>query len=504
MFKIGGRTISSETGFTIVEILVSLSIVSILLLSTETVVISTATLNAKTNLNADASEAAFQKLQNYVNTNYDNIPLGLVGTSYEVEDFSTAPEVAGLSNATAKVYVQPMSVVDAGTTTTTNNYTESSTADTAYNNGAEISASSTYDPTNCCRRDYRLIDNNYYNLVYNNYSPGSSNQVMPAIDLGSSQTVNTIRINWYTTYYTSQNFRIEASNDGSNWTTVASGLSTNTAVGTSVGNYPENYPVSGTYRYWRMFNVTGTNGTWIAISEVEAFAAAAGDVVEQNGSDATTNPGALDFTSSDLEMSENGTQGHQSVGMRFKSININQGVTITNAYIQFTAKNSDSATVGLIATGVDTDDAPGWSGSSYAVDNAVSGTNGTSATTTWNPPAWTAGNNGTAQQLSVTGIVQELLNRAGWLNGNSIAIAIQNVSGAGRRVAEKTNAPVLIIEWSETTITTNGGTYVDVNGDGDADNPTLIKVKTVVSYDSFGETREVEYSTFIRKYGIGG
>ncbi len=504
MLKTSGGIKKKQFGFTIVEVLVSLSVVSILLLTAGTVVVSTATLNAKTNLNADASEAAFQKMQGYVNTSYDNIPIGLVGSSYEVEDFSTAPEVTGLSNATAKVYVQPMSVVDTGTTTTTNDYTEVAVADTTFSNGAEISASGTIDPTNCCRRDYRLNDNNYYNLVYNNYSPGSSNQEMPAIDLGSSQAVNTIRINWYTSSYTSQDFRIEASNDGSTWTTVASGLSANAPANWWVGDYPEDFTVSGTYRYWRMFNVTGTNGTWIAISEFEAFAAATGDVVEQNGSDASVNPGAIDFTSSDLEMSENGTQGHQSIGLRFKSINVSQGTSITKAYVQFTAKNTDSVAVELLATGQDTDNAVGWDSSSYAVDNSVSGVNGTTSTTTWNPSSWTAGDSGTAQQLNATSIVQEILNRGGWVRGNRLAIAIQNVAGTGRRVAEKANAPSLVIEWSETTTVTNGGTYVDANGDGDADNPTLLKVRTVVSYDSFGERREVEYTTFIRKYGIGG
>ncbi len=493
----------AEDGFTIVELLVSLTLLSVLLLVAGLVFTTAATTNAKTNLNSLAGEQAFKKLQDYINTTYDNVPIGLVGSQYEVEDFSNDTSLSSLKNAEAKVYVEPASIVNSNSSTTTTDYSKSSAADTSVSAGSEISASGTLDPTNCCRRDYRLIDNSYYNLVYNNYEPGSSNQPLPAIDLGASTNVSTIRINWYASPYVSQNFRIEGSNNGTSWTTVASGLSTNSAVGSSVGNYPEDYSVSGSYRYWRMFNITGTNSTWLALSEFEAYSAGSGDVVEQAGSDASSNPGELNFSSTDLTMSENGTSGHQSIGLRFKGIDVNQGTAITNAYVQFTASNTDSAAVQLIATGVDTNDAVGWAGN-YAVDNAVSGTNGTSATSTWNPSSWTSGLATANERVTVTGIVQEILNRAGWANGNSMGIAIQYVSGNGKRIAAKASAPVLVIEWSETVTVNNGGAYVDNNGDGDADNPSLLKVKTIISYDSFGERREIEYTSYIRKYGLGG
>ncbi len=146
-----GNIESEQSGFTLVEILVSLALVSILLLSTAVVVSSSATINAKTSLAVDASEVAFQKLQDYVNMSYDNIPIGLVGANYEVEDFSGAPEVEKFSNVEAKVYVTPESVVDSGTTTNTTDYSESATADTSFSAGSEISATGTRDPTNCCR-----------------------------------------------------------------------------------------------------------------------------------------------------------------------------------------------------------------------------------------------------------------------------------------------------------------------------------------------------------------
>lgn len=487
-----------QAGFTLAEVLISLIIVTTLLLSASSVVSTSTTTNGKAALEAEASEQAFKKIQDYINTEFDTIPIGDDLTSYEVEDFSS--EVTDLGNPVAKVHIEPASVVDTMTTYNTTNYTETVNADPTYTSGSQITSVGTIDPTNTASNDWRIRDGNNFNLVYNNHEPGTSNQPMPGIDLGSSKAVDTIRINWYSSYYTASNFRIEGSNNGSSWTTVASGLSQTSSVGTGIGNYPEDYSVSGTYRYWRMFVVTGTHSTWIAISEFEAFTAGSGDVVEQQGSDASASPGALDFTSSDLDMSENGTQGHQSIGLRFNDVNVEQGVTIDSAHIQFTADETDSGTVTLLVTGVDTDDATGWSGT-YAVDNAISGS-GTSASTTWSPPAWTASDDSEDQQADVTSIVQEILNRGGWSDGNSMAFGIQYVSGSAVRVAERTPVPELVIDWSE-TVAVSGGGYIDDDMDGDADNPTLLKITARIEYDSFGKRDIVEYSTFIRQYGLG-
>ncbi len=492
---INSGVLQNAAGFTIVEILVSLFVVTSLLVSASTVVSTASSVNARTNLRADASEVAFQKLQDYINTDYNNLPIGDVASSYEVEDFSNDSKVAKLNNPVAKVYVEPASVVDTTTETTTTNYSDSADADTATTTGSEITATGTVDPTSCCRRDSRLRNNNNFDLYYNNFDPGSSNQELGGIDLGSSQTVSTIRINWYACYYTSANFRIEGSNNGSSWTTVASGLSTTTSVGCSTGNYPEDYSVSGgTYRYWRMFNVTGTHSTWIAISEVEAFSAASGDVVEED------NGGNLDFTNSSIDIGQDSGGSDQTVGIRFKDVDVAQGTTIDNAYIQFEAAANSTGVASFDIQGVDTDSAGGWSGTS-AVTNAIAGANGTTANPTWSPGAWTASETGAAQQATVTTIVQELLNRGGWANGNDMAFAFS--PNSGRRTATKSPAPQLVIEWSETVTTTTTGTYVDLDMDGDADNPTLLKVTIDLSYDVFGETQNVQYVQFIRQYGIG-
>lgn len=489
----------NQRGFTLVELIVSFFIIAILIGLGSTIYSSTLSINTDTSFRAEASELAFQKLQDYVNTDFDSITIGDDVTNYEVEDFSAEVAGEGFDNPDAKVYVRPASVVDSTTETVTENFDETVDADISFSSGSEITVNDTIDPTDCCRRDYRLHDNNVYNLVYNNYEPGSSNQPLPAIDLGEPKAVNTIRINWFNSFYTSTDFRIEGSNDGIVWNTVSSGLSTTVGVGPIFGDYPEDYVVNGIYRYWRIFNLNGTDSTWIAISEMEAFSAASGDVVEQHGSDASSSPGALDFSSSDIDLTQHSTQGQQSIGLRYKDVNVEQSTTIDNAYISFTADQDNSGDVELLVQGLDTDNAPGWSGT-YAVDNAVSGSGATTANTSWSPDPWTAD---TEQTVDVTSIVQEILNRGGWTDGSSMAFAITYVSGSGKRVAKKTPAPQLVVEWSETSTVTGGGTYVDNNGDGDADNPTLLEVTVRIEYDLLNERKEVEFVSLIRRYGIG-
>lgn len=486
-----------QSGFTVVEVIIALIIIGILLLSAITIVSSTSTLNGRTSLRAEASELAFQKLQDYINTDYSNISIGDDVNSYEVEDFSTEVEtVSGLSNVSAKVYVEPSSQVTSGSTETTVEFSARSEADSSSTDGSELVSKNgkTEDPGNCCRNDDDLTDNNYYNLVYNDRRPGSSNQQLPAIDLGSPKSVGFIRVNWYSSLYGSQNFRIEASNSvGSGWTAVASNLST-TGAGIFIGDYPQDIPVSGTYRYWRLYNVTGTDFNWIALSEFEAFTSSSGDVVEQGSG------GSLDFTSDDIDLTESGgTQ--QTVGLRFKDIDVEQGLTIDNAYVQFTADENDTGVVNLRARGIDVDDASGWSGTS-AVTSALA-SNSTSASTTWAPNSWTTGADGDAQKMNVTPIVQELINRVGWTSGNSMAFGVSHISGSSKRVARKSPAPELVIEWSETTTVSGGGIYTDDDMDGDADNPTLLKVTVQLEYDAYGQRLDSSYSTYIRQFGLG-
>ena len=501
-----------EKGFTLVEVLASLVLVSLLLGVMVSVVQNAATLNAKAKLRADAGSLAFKKVQDYINVDFDSVPIGDDVDAYEVEDFSAEAEALNLRNATAYVYVEPESDVSTPTTVDVS-YTQAVSADTAFVSGAEIPSVDHDDATGDWYRVWRIRDNNYSNYTYSRWASDPDDLASPSIDLGSAQVVDTIRVNWGLCGYGANNFRIEAKNSSPNsnsgWTTISSGHSDN-GIPCYFGNHPQDINVSSNstpYRYWRLYFVDAEHHSYAVISELEAFSPGTpGDTVEQNGSDASSNPGQLDFDSVDLDITQNGTKGDQSIGMIFNGVNAEQGSTIDNAYLSFVADESDSGTDSFLITGANVDNALPWVGN-YAVDNAVDGdssdgSTGTAATVTWNPPAWTTGENGPDTRVTVTTIIQEIINRVGWVSGNDIALAIQPISSTNRRVAERLPAPQLVVEWTESTTTTPGG-YTDDDMDGDADNPTLIRVTTVIEYDAFGKRNKVEYSTFIRKFGAG-
>lgn len=503
---------STQAGFSLVEVMVSLFLASILLSVMYSVVQNAMSLNAKANLRSEASALAFKKVQDYINLDFASVPIGDDVTSYEVEDFRAEAEALGLRNVTATVYSEPESVVSTSTEVVTD-HTQSISADTAYVAGSEISSSNQHDATGDWYTISRIRDNNYSNYTYSRYANDPDTLASPSIDLGSAQDVDTIRMNWFYCGYGASDFRIEAKNSSpttnSGWTTIVSGLSDN-GISCTYGDHPQDIDVSSNptaYRYWRLYFVNSEHDDYAVISELEAFSAAVpADTVEQHGSDASSTPGALYFSDSDLEMSEDGVRGHQSLGMIFDDINTPQGATINNAYINFTADEAHSSAVSLLVKAADVDNAVSWNGN-FAVDNAVDGNSadgslGTTASTTWNPAAWSVGESGSDTQVDVTAIVQEIVDRVGWLPDNAMALTVQYISGAGKRVAERYPAPQLVIDWSETTTTTPGD-YVDGDSDGDADNPTLIRLTSVIEYDAFGGRHRVEYSTFVRRHGVG-
>jgi type II secretory pathway pseudopilin PulG len=176
-----------------------------------------------------------------------------------------------------------------------------------------------------------------------------------------------------------------------------------------------------------------------------------GDIVEEGGADATTvsNRGLLSFGGDDLEMSWDGSSlGHQTIGLRFRGLNVPKNAVIDNAYIQFTTDETKSAgVVQLLAEGVATDDSSSWSGT-YAVTNSPK----TAASYTWSPSNWNSvGASGVNERLTVTNIVQELVNRTGWSVGNDASFSISWMTGSGVRTAEKGqngSHPRLFIQWS--------------------------------------------------------
>jgi hypothetical protein len=172
-------------------------------------------------------------------------------------------------------------------------------------------------------------------------------------------------------------------------------------------------------------------GPWSDTFDVEIACVGAGSVdvaVSQSSDDVEEREGgSLTLKSVDLELVED--RDLQTVGLRFQSITVPKGATITEATITFYADETHSDTTDLTFHGQDADNAPTF----VDVDGDVTSRPRTAASVDWNDvPPWSTVH-ATYTTPNLAPIVQEIVGRAGWSSGNAMVFV---VSGSGRRVAE--------------------------------------------------------------------
>ncbi|MCW2285377.1 hypothetical protein M2323_003316 [Rhodoblastus acidophilus] len=161
--------------------------------------------------------------------------------------------------------------------------------------------------------------------------------------------------------------------------------------------------------------------------------------------------GSVYTNSSDLELTDDvqttGGTG-QTVGIRFTGVNIPVGATITNAYIQFQAKE---VWTGATSVTIRADASANAAAFTTATNNVSSRTK-TSASVGWSIAPWsTIGAAGVDQRTpDLTSVVQQIVNTSGWAALNSMAFI---VTGSGTRTAwaydgNAAAAPLLHIEYT--------------------------------------------------------
>jgi hypothetical protein len=135
--------------------------------------------------------------------------------------------------------------------------------------------------------------------------------------------------------------------------------------------------------------------------------------------------------------------------LRFPSATVPKNATINSAVLQayFFNSNYDSGalTVAGIAADnqaafVSTDTSPTWTTANVSVSLSNVMTSG----------------NGFYAIATVTGIVQEIVNRSGWASGNAIALGMHSLSSGELRIyswdySDHTYAPKLIIDYVDAT-----------------------------------------------------
>ena len=159
-------------------------------------------------------------------------------------------------------------------------------------------------------------------------------------------------------------------------------------------------------------------------------------------------PGDLDLGSSDLELvddtSFNGTG--QTVGIRFSNITIPKGAIILDAYMEFSKDDANDGET-IIQFRVQADD----NALTFAnTPNNISSRSVSTDFVEWNIPEFTAESVGSSISTpKLTSLVQQVVNREGWADGNALAFII---TGSGEREVttfdkDPAKAPKLIIDY---------------------------------------------------------
>jgi uncharacterized protein YjiK len=156
--------------------------------------------------------------------------------------------------------------------------------------------------------------------------------------------------------------------------------------------------------------------------------------------------GSVRLGSNDLELVYDGS--NQTVGLRFNGVSVPQGAAIVAAHVQFKADETSSDPTMLTIQGQAADFAPTF----QTTSRDVSSRSRTAASVGWTPQSWgMVGEAGDLQRTpDLSSVIREIVNRPGWVPGNSLAILI---TGTGRRVAESYDgdaggAPLVHIEYT--------------------------------------------------------
>jgi type IV pilus assembly protein PilY1 len=116
------------------------------------------------------------------------------------------------------------------------------------------------------------------------------------------------------------------------------------------------------------------------------------------------------------------------IGLRWQSVNIPQGASITSAKLSLYLA-TDFGTLSANIRGIDEDNTVTW-----ASDNRPSQRNKTTATITANEANWNNWATNSWIDIDITSAIQEIVDRGGWSANNDLAVVIEDTAGAGSNI----------------------------------------------------------------------
>ena len=201
-------------------------------------------------------------------------------------------------------------------------------------------------------------------------------------------------------------------------------------------------------------NVETNSSTKLDTVDIESQISSSYDDVEE------LNNGQIYTNSSDLELIQDRTDT-QVVGLHFNNINIEKGMQIASAYIQFQVDEASDEETTVVIYGEKVANSLSFNTSIHNVSARVK----TDSSKSWSPAIWNnVGSRGEEQQTpNLKAIIQEIINQENWINGNSLSLIIE---GTGRRVAESydgsvSGAPKLHITYVKDSLDSDGDGVID-------------------------------------------
>ncbi|MCB0738038.1 MAG: hypothetical protein KDC92_11035, partial [Bacteroidetes bacterium] len=200
---------------------------------------------------------------------------------------------------------------------------------------------------------------------------------------------------------------------------------------------------------------TDNNGNYSFQRAYESMGITIESTVSSSADDAEGTTSAY-LTSSDLDLAQ------EQIALRFSSINIPQGATITSAYIQLTAESAKEGAYSVTIDGIDANNVSSFT----AGQNLNNLTRTTAQATMSGSESWAAG--ASYNSPSLVNIVQEIVNRSGWTANNAMGFIIN--TGTGDKDAysydtDPTKAPKLLITYSS-----NQANYIVITKEDDYPN----------------------------------
>ncbi len=213
--------------------------------------------------------------------------------------------------------------------------------------------------------------------------------------------------------------------------------------------------------YYAEWNTSGLSEWWIT-SPVTKKSGQLSRTISSSSDDAEEHQdnGSVDPVREAIAMTDK--DGHQTIGWRFKNINVPSGSYISNAVIKWKSYNTATTAANWIMQGELSADASAFTTSKYNITSRARSTQ----VVQFNPDNWTITNQEYTSP-DIRHLIQNIVDQPGWINGKDMVLIMR---GTGLRESwsydgDLMKAAQLVITF-DSTCADNGILYVNLNASG--------------------------------------